>query len=115
MLHGAIGPRGVGASLNRGATSFKGKGAAGQPPLAKSSNRELDGLNVLSLKPLRSLYDAELHGLAFLQAAEAGSLDSREMHEYIFAALPGDKAKTLSIVEPLHCTCFHVSKLSVLL
>ena len=67
----------------------------------------LDRLNVLCLKALWTLGDIELYSLAFLQAAEAATLNRREMYENVFAVLTADKAKTFSVVKPLHCSCFH--------
>src|SRR5215471_17086225 len=50
----------------------------------------LDRLHVLCLKAFRSFRDIELHSLAFLQAAEATSLNRREVHKYVFAILTAD-------------------------
>jgi hypothetical protein len=33
------------------------------------------------------------------------------MHEDVFAILAAEKSITLSVVEPLHCSLFHVEKL----
>ena len=52
----------------------------------------LDSLNVLGLPALRAFGHVELHGLPFLQAAEAASLNGRELHEYILPILTADKA-----------------------
>ena len=52
----------------------------------------LDCLNVLSLPALLALGHVELHPLPFLQAAEAASLNCREMHEDIFSSLAADEA-----------------------
>jgi hypothetical protein len=67
----------------------------------------LERLYILCLEPLRALRDIELYLLAFLQAAESARLNRREMHENIFAILPADETKTLRVVKPLHCACFH--------
>src|SRR4051794_16910772 len=67
----------------------------------------LQNLYGFGLKTLGALHDVELHGLAFLKALEAVRLDRREMNEYVFAILTADKAKSLCIVKPLHCSLFH--------
>ena len=71
---------------------------------------ELQNLNVFCLEPLGSADDAELHRLAFLKAAEALRLDGRKMHKYVLTALPSDEAKAFGVVEPLHCSLFHVAQ-----
>jgi hypothetical protein len=43
-------------------------------------------------------------GLPFLQAAEAASLNSGEMHEYILPILTADEAIAFSVVKPLYCS-----------
>ena len=68
----------------------------------------LENLHALGLKTLGSLGDAELNRLTFLQRAETARLDGGEMYEYILAGLTGDETKTFSVVEPLHCTLFHL-------
>jgi hypothetical protein len=30
------------------------------------------------------------------------------MHEHVFTVLTADEAKSLGVVEPLHCSLFHV-------
>jgi hypothetical protein len=42
--------------------------------------------------------------LAFLQALETACLDSREVHENVFASLAADKTVAFGVVEPLYCT-----------
>jgi hypothetical protein len=39
-----------------------------------------------------------------LQAAEAASLNSGEMHEYILPILTADEAIAFSVVKPLYCS-----------
>src|SRR6266478_7510539 len=63
---------------------------------------------VLCLPPLGSFNDGELNRLAFLQAAETVRLDRREMHENVFAILAADKPVAFCVIEPLHCSLFHV-------
>ena len=78
-----------------------------------SHNRlPLGSSNVLSLPPLRSLCDLKLHFLAFLQALEAARLDSREVHENVFAILAADKTVAFGGVKPLYCTLFHFTGFS---
>ena len=89
------------------APNSKGRFATCDRP---SHNRlPLGSSNVLSLPPLRSLCDLKLHFLAFLQALEAARLDSREVHENVFAILAADKTVAFGVVKPLYCTLFHVT------
>lgn len=66
----------------------------------------LENLNVLGLKALGAFRHAEFNGLAFLEAPESTRLDRREMHEDIFTVLAADKAESLCVVKPLHCSLF---------
>jgi len=68
----------------------------------------LERLNVLSLPALGSLHDVELNRLPFLKAAESVRLDGGEMDENVLAILAADKTKTLSVVEPLYSSLFHM-------
>src|SRR5215470_14158396 len=68
----------------------------------------LQQLHVLCLPPLRAFDDVELHRLAFFQTAEAIRLNSGEVNEHIFSIFTGNKAIALRVIEPLHCTLFHV-------
>jgi hypothetical protein len=46
--------------------------------------------------------------LAFGQSAEAGTLDGRDVHEHILAAIARlNETETLLTVEPLHCSRSH--------
>ena len=78
---------------------------SGRAPAAVESLR-LERADVLSLPAFWALGDVELHGLALLQALEAACLDRREVHKYIFASLPADKAVAFGIVKPLYCSLF---------
>jgi len=69
----------------------------------------LERLYVLSLPALGSLHDVELNRLPLLEAAETVRLDGGEMDENVLAILAADETKTLSVVEPLHCSLFHVT------
>ena len=68
--------------------------------------KSLERLNVFSLPALGPLGDVEFHSLALLQALETARLDSREMHENVFAILAADEAVALGVVEPLYCSLF---------
>ena len=83
------------------------KPGANAPGLLSILGSLLQNLNILRLQAFRALGHVELHRLTFLEATEALRLDGREMNEYIFAILAGDKTKTLSIVKPLYCSLFH--------
>src|SRR5439155_10835696 len=50
----------------------------------------------------------ELNFLTFSQSAEAGTLDGRDVHEHILAAIARlNETETLLTVEPLHCSRSH--------
>ena len=68
----------------------------------------LERLYVFSLQALGSLFHFELHRLTLLQAAETVRLDRREMHENVFAILAADETIAFCVIEPLHCSLFHV-------
>jgi len=75
----------------------------------------LDRSDVLCLKAFRAFRDIELYSLAFLQAAEAASLNSREMYKNVLAILTADKAETFGVVKPLHLFLFPLMFLFVFL
>src|SRR4029079_8588129 len=64
------------------------------------SARASDHLDLIGLHALLALHGDERHALAFLKRLEAGALDRAEVHEKVRAALGGDEAKALGIVEP---------------
>jgi hypothetical protein len=66
---------------------------------------ELEYLNILCLEAFGPLGYVELYSLTFLQATETVALDSREVHENIFASLPADKAEALGVVKPFTVPC----------
>ncbi|SPF43586.1 conserved hypothetical protein [Candidatus Sulfotelmatobacter kueseliae] len=68
----------------------------------------LDALDVFCLPALRAFDHVELHLLSFLETAESARLDGGEMHEDILTILAADETVALSVVKPLHCSCFHV-------
>jgi hypothetical protein len=68
----------------------------------------LERLDILSLPSLRTLGHVELHRLALLQALETTRLDRRKMHKNVFAILAADKTVAFGVVEPLHCSLFHI-------
>src|ERR1700737_3879851 len=42
------------------------------------------------------------------EGAQAGSLNSGDVHKHVLAAVVGlDKSESLSRIEPLHCSCRH--------
>src|ERR1044071_1385875 len=64
--------------------------------------------DVRRLQALGALHDVEFNGRAFRKRAEAAALDRRKMNKQIVAALAGDEAEALRVVEPLDGTgCFH--------
>jgi hypothetical protein len=67
----------------------------------------LDGLYVLSLPALRALGHVELDLLAFLKRTEAVCLDGGVMDEDVLAVLTAQKSKSLGVIKPLDCACFH--------
>jgi hypothetical protein len=67
----------------------------------------LQSPNVFCLPTLLAFGHSEFNRLAFLKAAIAIALNCREMNEYIFTALTGNKPEALSGVEPLNCSLFH--------
>jgi len=79
-------------------------------PFSQNDALRLQKLNVFCLESLGSADDAELYRLTFLKAAEALRLDGRKMHKHVLTALTSDEAKTLGVVEPLHCSLFHVAQ-----
>src|SRR5256885_13405959 len=66
------------------------------------------GLDVRSLLALRALRDFELDFLSFLERLESAHLNRGEVRKQILAAvIRGYEPITLSIIEPLHRTCWH--------
>src|SRR5438128_2963065 len=70
--------------------------------------RSSRGLHVLCLPAFGSFDDVELDLLSFLQAAKPGCLNCREMYKDIFAILAADESIAFRVIEPLHCSCFHL-------
>src|SRR5580704_17169684 len=66
-----------------------------------------DDRDVLRLGPLLALDDVELDLLSLREAAAAVTGDRAEMHEHVRAALYGDEAVALVVVEPLHRALRH--------
>ncbi len=89
------------------APNSKGRFATCDRP--SHNRRPLGSSDVLSLPPVRSLCDLKLYFLAFLQVLEAARLDSREVHENVFAILAADKTVAFGVVKPLYCAMFHVT------
>jgi hypothetical protein len=77
----------------------------GQAPAFRTTIQSLlERLDFVGLHTLLALHGDKANALAFLQRLEARTLDRAEMHEKVRAALRGDEAKTLGIVEPLDGT-----------
>jgi hypothetical protein len=75
--------------------------------LSSNVRPDLDGLNVLSLPALGTLGHVELDLLAFLQRTEAVCLDGGVMDEDVLAVFTAQKSKSLGVIKPLDCACFH--------
>jgi hypothetical protein len=66
-------------------------------------------LDVGSLLALRAGRDLEAYALVLGQRLEAGGVDCRKVREHVFtAAVRGNEAETLRIVEPFNSTARHV-------
>src|SRR4029453_14598556 len=72
----------------------------------------LGGLGYIPcLWSLRTINDLKFDLLAFFERAKAGTLNRREVHEHVVAALTFNESVTLRVVEPLdltgdaHTTC----------
>jgi hypothetical protein len=76
--------------------------------LSNGVQSRLERLNVRRLPALGPLHHVELHCLAFLQALEAARIDRGVVNEHVLTILTADEAKPLGIVEPLHCSLFHI-------
>ena len=83
------------------------KGGYAQPPFLNFLLL-LQHLHVLCLPSFGAFDDTKLHRLAFFQAAETIRLDGGEVYKHIFTVFPGNKAIPLRVIEPLHCSLFHV-------
>jgi hypothetical protein len=89
---------------DRAAQKIKSPGCC-HPGLAFSSTGEqLDQLHLIGLQAFLTLDGHVADALAFLQGLETTTLDGAEMNKQIRAALWGDEAKTLGIVEPFDRT-----------
>jgi hypothetical protein len=87
----------------------RGEKKPGFPGFSIQTGLLLDRLDVDSLVAFLAGRDVERHFLVFLKALEAVTLDCREVREQILAAaVGGDKAETLGVVEPFNGTCTHV-------
>ena len=77
-----------------------------QPRLRETLQR----LDVRRGRTLLSLRNVERDLLALLKGFEARGLDRAVMGEQILAAvIRRNEPETLGVVEPLHCTCRHIS------
>src|SRR6266567_402506 len=89
-------------------------GSGEHPDPLRYDQRRSDLADVLRLQALRTLGDLEFDRIALGEAAEALSLDRREVDEHIGTRLLRDKAKALRVVEPLHLTLCHTVRTSAL-
>ena len=67
----------------------------------------LQELNVFGLQTFGSFYDVELHRRTLLETLKAGRLDGGEMDENVLSTGAAQKAVSLRVVKPLHCSLFH--------
>ena len=75
--------------------------------LTSNSRPDLDRLYVLCLPALGPLGHVELDLLAFLKRTEAVCLDGGVMDEDVLAVFTAQKSKSLGVIKPLDCACFH--------
>jgi hypothetical protein len=80
--------------------------------LCRQPSIDLESLYVFCLEALGAFGYGELYGLAFLQSAKSVCLNSRKMHKDVVPGMSADKAKALCIIEPLHCSLFHLLPVS---
>ena len=64
--------------------------------------------DVSRLKPFRALDNFEVHVLSFLQGFEALSLDGGEVDENIVTIRLRNESIALRVIEPLHCSFWHL-------
>src|SRR6266516_4621200 len=76
-----------------------------------SSETSTDDAYAVSLGTLGALSDLELDALSLVQRAVAVRLDGRVVDENVLAAVHGDEAVALLVVEPLHGALCHVHSL----
>lgn len=77
---------------------------------ARSNEADLliNGIYRSGMQAFGARLDFEGDVLPFGQGAKTITLNSAEMHKYVFSAVFWrDKTITLSIIEPLHCTSTH--------
>src|SRR6201747_569240 len=75
-------------------------------PLSCPSNR-LHEANDLCLPALGALDDIELNRLTLLQRTEAVALNRGVVDENVLTGRAAQKSKTLGVVKPFYCSCFH--------
>jgi hypothetical protein len=76
----------------------------GTPKPPAGNELQLD--YVLSLKALRTLDDVELDLVTLVERLKAFRLDCGMVHEDVTPGSTADKAVTLLVAEPLHCSLF---------
>src|SRR6266436_6614000 len=95
------------------ARSRKPRGTCDRGRLRRPREPLACGLDVRSLLALRALRDFELDFLSFLERFEPAHLNRGEVRKQILTAIiRGYEPITLSIIEPLHRTCWHRAFLS---
>jgi len=70
---------------------------------------------LLELDARGALGDVELNALSLLQGTEAVGLNCGVMNEDVLAVFAAQKSKTLGVVKPLDCACFHCEAPSILI
>src|SRR5258706_15579705 len=85
------------------------KGGADAPPKRVRWYSRLCLADSGRLETLRTAGHLELHGFALSKGLETLTLDRREVHEHVLAALLRNEPKALRLVEPLHCATSHVA------
>ena len=82
-----------------------GRGRRGGPATAPASQWLGGFRDVAGLRALGTIDDLELDRLSFLERPESGSLDRREVHEDVAAAVALNESVALGVVEPLDLAC----------
>ena len=75
-------------------------------PVTAGPSFRLEASDVRSLQALRAARDFEFNRLAFVQRLVSLRLNGGEMDENVLTRLALDESKSLTSVEPLHCSFF---------
>jgi len=70
-------------------------------------NRVLNDRYIHCGRAFFPFFDVKGHAVAFVQRLEAGSIDSRMMHEYIRAIFLFDETIAFFIAKPFYCSISH--------